>query len=76
MAVILNLAVRNALQLLKEVEEAGGFIDMQSMVNMAVEASRPDNLYYKAGLLVIVCCWLFSIIDAWRTGEGGEAPKK
>jgi len=74
LAFLVTLAVRSALHIMQEVTTAGGLIDAPALVNLAVKASRQDDIYYKGSLLVIVFCWLFSVLDAFRAGEGQEGP--
>ena len=66
-------AARDALSILNRLEMQDGFVDFQTLLNLAVEASTTHSGSYQAPLLLIVGCWLISIIDASRT-EKREFP--
>ena len=66
-------AVRDALSILNRMEIQGAVIDFQTLLNLAVESSTSLSGSYRIPLLLIVGCWLISIIDAIRTDKG-EGP--
>jgi len=73
-------AVRRALAILQQLDLYGGMVDIHAISSAAARASRPtDSLMFSALVLVILFCWVFSVIDAYRIGrkldvQGGGAP--
>lgn len=69
MAIIFK-AVQHALTILKRIELEGGVIDIETITEAATQASSAsDSLIYKLGILLIVACWIFGIVDAYRIGK-------
>jgi hypothetical protein len=77
--VIAIKAVQHAFTILEKIELEGGVIDIKTITDAASQAaSSSDNLIYNLGLLLIVICWIFGIVDAYRIGkkkdlEGNES---
>jgi len=73
--VIVWVAVVKALAILEQLERQSGRIDMETVSSLArttaAGAFSPSDLV----LLFIVCCWLFSIVDAYRIGKRMERPR-
>ncbi len=68
--VIVLKAVQHAFTILEKIELEGGVIDIQTITNAATQASSTsDSLIYNLGLLLIVLCWIFGIVDAYRIGK-------
>lgn len=68
--VIAIKAVQHALAILETLEMQGGTIDMEKVTDAAAQAvSASDSAIYNIGLLLIVACWIFGIIDAYRIGR-------
>ncbi|MFZ4441722.1 MAG: hypothetical protein ACOYOS_25225 [Syntrophales bacterium] len=49
-------------------------VDLNAVANRAVASSASGDGYSSLIVLVIVGCWLFSVIDAYRLGKGKEPP--
>ena len=77
--VIVLKAVQHAFTILEKIELEGGVIDIKTITDAATQASSTsDSLIYNLGLLLIVICWVFGIVDAYRIGktkdlEGNES---
>ena len=56
----------------------GGTIDINTIMSLATRYSSHDAIYLRLVFLFILCCWLFSVIDAYRIGqrEGKQSPPK
>ena len=68
--VIVLKAVKFALTILEKIELDGGIIDIKTITDAATQASSTsDSLIYNLGLLLIVICWIFGIVDAYRIGK-------
>ena len=72
LAIIIGMTTISTLKILKEIQIRGGTVDMATVSAMAVASSSAQALllHYKVCFLFIVGCWLFSIIDACKTGKG------
>jgi hypothetical protein len=81
MVVIVLTAVQHALFILEKIQLEGGVIDLKTITDAASRASSTsDSFIYNLGLLLIVICWIFGIVDAYRIGrkkdlEGNEPSK-
>ena len=67
--IIMFLAVSTALILVQQLNLEQGMPDMQTILSLAHEATPSHSPYYRWSLVVIVGCWIFSIIDAYRLGK-------
>ena len=67
--IIVGMATFSALESLKAIQMEGGTVDMNTISNLAAISSKLNNIYFKIIFLVIACCWLFSIVDAFRIGK-------
>ncbi len=68
--VIALKAVQHALTILEKIELEGGVIDIKTITDAATQASSSsDSIIYNLGLLLIVICWIFGIVDAYRIGK-------
>jgi len=66
---IIGMAAVSALEGLKKIQTEGGNADMDTVLNLAVTYSGPDAVYSGIIFFFIACCWLFSVIDAYRIGK-------
>jgi hypothetical protein len=63
-------AARQALTVLEKVESGGGLADMESITAAATQsATTADHLLINFALLLILICWIVSIVDAYTTGR-------
>ena len=67
--IIVGMATFSALESLKAIQMKGGTVDMNTISNLAVTYSTLNDIYYKIIFLLMACCWLFSIADAFRIGK-------
>ena len=67
LAVIVAIATAAALESLNATQGQGRTIDMNTIANLA--AAQQNSIYCEVILLLIVCCWILSIIDAYKTGR-------
>ena len=68
--VIVLKTVQYALTILETIELEGGVIDLQTITDAATQASSSsDSVIYNLGFLLIVICWIFGIVDAYRIGK-------
>jgi len=68
--VIALKAVQQAFIILEKIELEGGVIDIKTITDAATQASSSsDSIIYNLGLLLIVICWIFGIVDAYRIGK-------
>lgn len=52
--------------------QAGGSLDMNVASNLAATSAASGDKYSSVIVLVMSCCWLFSVIDAYRLGKEGN----
>jgi hypothetical protein len=70
MTIIVVEAVRLALIILAQIEAEGGPIDIGTVSAAAARASTASSSLTINGLFaVILGCWIFAIIDAYRIGK-------
>ncbi len=70
--IIVVKAVGSALEGLKTLQ-VGGSPDMNAISNIATTSSKNILTDYWPISLLIVCCWIFSVIDAYRIGKRGSS---
>ena len=73
-AIVWVAAVR-ALAILEQLERQSGRIDMETLTSLARTTSADAFSHVDLIGLFVVCCWLFSIVDACRIGKKMECPK-
>jgi hypothetical protein len=77
--VIIFKVVQHAFTILGKIELEGGVIDIKTITDAATKASSTsDSLIYNFGILLILICWIFGTVDAYRIGkkkdlEGNES---
>jgi len=81
LAMLVVLAVRDALLLLEKIELEGGAIDANGIAAMAArESTATGSLPYQFLLLFVLLCWIGATVDAWRIGrqldEGRQEPDR
>jgi len=66
----LTAVVRMAVVKLQEVVTQGGAVNVSKVMSILTEASTyASSVFFKMSFLILFCCWLFSVIDAWRIGK-------
>ncbi len=69
LGVIVVSAVRKALVILETLAEEGKPLDIQSISEAATRASTTSGtVIFNLFFLILILCWLFSIVDAYRIG--------
>jgi len=71
LGVLIARATFRALEALDKMQ-AGGALDMNAVSNLAATSSASGDPYSSVIVLVMFCCWLFSVIDAYRLGKEGN----
>lgn len=71
LAVIVVKITQQALAILEKIESEGGAVDLVAIVNSANASSSNDNVIKIASLL-LVACWIVSIVDAYALGRKKE----
>ena len=75
MTVMVGKAVQYALAILEKVEMGGGIPDMATIMETASQAAATsDNTLFNLAVLLVILCWLFSIVDAYRMGKKRDLP--
>jgi Family of unknown function (DUF5683) len=69
LTLIIGMATIGALENLMKIQAEGGNVDMDKILDIAFTYSKSNAIYSEVIFLFIVCCWLFSIIDAYRIGK-------
>lgn len=67
--VIVVSAVQKALAVIEKLAAEGKPLDVQSIIEVAASASTtPGSVMFNLFFLILIFCWLFSIVDAYRIG--------
>jgi hypothetical protein len=69
LGIIIGTVVGSALESLKAIEKGGGIADMETVSNLARIDSVHSGINLNLVLLFVLCCWLFSVVDAYRIGR-------
>ena len=69
LGLIIRTVTVNALESLKAIESGGGIADMETISNLASVDSARSGIYLKLISLFVLCCWLFSVADAYKIGK-------
>jgi TM2 domain-containing membrane protein YozV len=67
--IIIGTVTVSALKSLKAIENGGGIADMETISNLASIDSAHSGIYLRLILLFVLCCWLFSVVDAYKIGQ-------
>ncbi|MGA2332077.1 MAG: DUF6677 family protein [Syntrophales bacterium] len=71
LGIIIRTVVVSALESLKAIESGGGIADMETVSNLARIDSVHSGINLNFILLFVLCCWLFSVVDAYKIGKKG-----
>jgi TM2 domain-containing membrane protein YozV len=71
LGMIIRTVIVSALERLKAIESGGGIADMETISNLARIDSAHSGVNLKLILLFVLCCWLFSVADAYKIGKEG-----
>jgi len=68
--IVVAKAVQQALSILKQIELAGGTINVDAILNVATQSStNSDSIVFNSILLLIIVCWILGVVDAYRIGK-------
>ena len=74
MVVIVVEAIRRAFAILEKIEAEGGQITMETITAAANQVTATSgNLILNAGLIFLVLCWIFGVVDAYQIGKSIDA---
>ena len=66
----LTAVVRQAVVMLQEAVAQGGVVNVSTVMTILTDASTyASSILLKGSFLILFCCWLFSVVDAWRIGK-------
>ena len=69
-SVVAAIALRRAFAVLKQIESAGGAIDIDAIFDAAAQsATASDSLVVNYVSLLLIVCWVFGVVDAYRIGR-------
>jgi len=71
LGIIIGTVTVSALESLKAIESGGGIADMQTISNLARIDSVHSGINLNFILLFVLCCWLFSVVDAYKIAKRG-----
>ena len=69
LGMIIRTVIVSALERLKAIESGGGIVDMETISNLARIDSVHSGINPNLILLFVLCCWLFSVVDAYKIGK-------
>ena len=68
--VLVVKAAQHAITILEKIEAGGGAIDINTMTNVAAQASTPSGgLTFKLLVFLLVVMWTLGVVDAYRVGK-------
>ena len=68
--IVVAKAVQQAFSILKQIELAGGTINVDAILNVATQSSKnSDSLLFNSILLLIIVSWILGVVDAYRIGK-------
>jgi hypothetical protein len=67
--IIVGKVIASAMESLEAIQSGGGIADMETISNLASIDSARSGIYLRLILLFVVCCWLFSVADAYKIGK-------
>ena len=69
-SIVVAKAVQQAFSILKQIELAGGTINVDAILNVATQSSKnSDSLLFNSILLLIIVSWILGVVDAYRIGK-------
>jgi hypothetical protein len=70
LGVIIAEGTRIALGVLEKIENQGGVLDIQTISSISENAVKTaDSYIMHGGILLLILCWIFGIIDAYSIGK-------
>jgi TM2 domain-containing membrane protein YozV len=68
-ALIVAMAAAGAMESLRAIQAQGGQVDSNTLTALAQSHAKDTTGSFQAILWVMIFCWLFAIIDAYRLGS-------
>ena len=70
LVLIISKLVQQASMVLEEMQKKGTPVDINEISKLSSElVSFSDNMFLNSAFLLLILTWLFSIIDAYRSGR-------
>jgi TM2 domain-containing membrane protein YozV len=69
LSAVIYIATVAVLESLSNIQIENGVIDTNAIVNLSGLRSGHNTLYLNISSYFIVCCWVFSIVDAYSIGK-------
>jgi hypothetical protein len=70
LVVMVTLGTQKSMLILDEIQSAGGAVTIEAISKAAADASTAsDSLIFNLVFFMMVFCWIFGIIDAYRIGR-------
>lgn len=62
--------VRQAVVLLQDIVARGEAVSIPEVMTTVAQATTvASTVFLKVSFLILFCCWLMSVVDAWRIGR-------
>jgi flagellar biosynthesis protein FlhB len=66
----ITAVVRQAVVMLQDLVATGEATTIPKVMSIVAEASTTaSSIFLKVSFLILFCCWLASVVDAWRIGK-------
>lgn len=66
-SILVVSAVKQALSIVEQLKDSGGAIDINKINELAIQSSQnSDSLFTQIALYLLIICWGFALIDAYR----------
>jgi TM2 domain-containing membrane protein YozV len=69
LVLIVAMATAGAMESLRAIQAQGGQVDSNTLTALAQSHAKDTTGSFQAILWVMIFCWLFAIIDAYRLGS-------
>jgi TM2 domain-containing membrane protein YozV len=76
LVILAGVAAAGALDSLNTIQAQGGTVDIDTISKLTSKHPSQKGVYYKVIFLYIICCWFFSVIDAYRLGKGKNSTRQ
>ncbi|MCF8055350.1 MAG: hypothetical protein K9K37_01765 [Desulfocapsa sp.] len=66
--------VRQAVLILQDLAARGEVITIPKVMSIVADISTyASSIFIKIALLILFCCWFYSVVDAWQIGKKMDA---
>jgi hypothetical protein len=67
LCVVIENTVSRALSIFEQLQKGGGIIDINQITELATQSAQHSSpLFVQVSVNLLIICWLFGIIDAYR----------